>query len=58
MARSPRNSKAAGVKATNIYDGAREAPVSVFTVSAVINKKGPSGFLVAAWSQIQTSIME
>ncbi len=39
MQRSPRNSKNSGRKAPNIYDVAREAQVSVFTVSAVINKK-------------------
>jgi LacI family transcriptional regulator len=39
MARPPRNSKTSGRKAANIYDVAREAQVSVFTVSAVINKK-------------------
>ena len=39
MPRSPRNSKTTGRKAPNIYDVAREAQVSVFTVSAVINKK-------------------
>jgi LacI family transcriptional regulator len=39
MPRSPRNSKNSGRKAPNIYDVAREAQVSVFTVSAVINKK-------------------
>jgi LacI family transcriptional regulator, galactose operon repressor len=39
MPRSPRNSKTPGRKAPNIYDVAREAQVSVFTVSAVINKK-------------------
>jgi len=39
MSRSPRNSKGTGRKAPNIYDVAREAKVSVFTVSAVINKK-------------------
>ena len=37
MQRSPRNSKNSGRKAPNIYDVAREAQVSVFTVSAVIN---------------------
>ena len=39
MPRSPRNSKTPGRRAPNIYDVAREAQVSVFTVSAVINKK-------------------
>jgi LacI family transcriptional regulator len=39
MARLPRSSKASSRKAANIYDVAREAQVSVFTVSAVINKK-------------------
>jgi len=39
MSRAPRNSKTSGRKAPNIYDVAREARVSVFTVSAVINKK-------------------
>jgi LacI family transcriptional regulator len=39
MSRAPRNSKSNGRKAPNIYDVAREARVSVFTVSSVINKK-------------------
>lgn len=39
MSRSPRRSKASGRKAPNVYDVASEARVSVFTVSAVINKK-------------------
>ena len=43
MSRSPRNSKTSGRKAPNIYDVAREAQVSVFTVSAVINKKDHVG---------------
>ena len=43
MPRSPRNSKNSGRKAPNIYDVAREAQVSVFTVSAVINKKAHVG---------------
>src|SRR5580693_10127729 len=43
MARSSRGSKTAGRKAPNIYDVAREAQVSVFTVSAVINKKDHVG---------------
>src|SRR3984893_12247915 len=43
MARSTRNSKTSGRKAANIYDVARESRVSVFTVSAVINKKDHVG---------------
>src|ERR1700681_4921231 len=43
MSRSPRNSKTTSRKAPNIYDVAREAQVSVFTVSAVINKKDHVG---------------
>jgi LacI family transcriptional regulator len=39
MSRSPRASKTSRGKAPNIYDVARESRVSVFTVSAVINKK-------------------
>jgi len=39
MSRSQRASKTSRGKAANIYDVAREARVSVFTVSAVINKK-------------------
>jgi LacI family transcriptional regulator len=39
MSRSPRASRASRGKAPNIYDVAREARVSVFTVSAIINKK-------------------
>ena len=38
-----RRSRAPGRKAPNIYDVAREAKVSVFTVSAVINKKDHVG---------------
>ena len=39
MARPARGSKTSKRKAPNIYDVAREARVSIFTVSAVINKK-------------------
>jgi LacI family transcriptional regulator len=39
MPRAARNSKTSGRKTPNIYDVASEARVSVFTVSAVINKK-------------------
>ncbi|MGI8959212.1 MAG: LacI family DNA-binding transcriptional regulator [Bryobacteraceae bacterium] len=39
ISRSPGTSKTSRRKAPNIYDVAREARVSVFTVSAVINKK-------------------
>lgn len=39
MVDSPRGAKTSRSKAANIYDVAREARVSVFTVSAVINKK-------------------
>jgi LacI family transcriptional regulator len=39
MAAASRRSRTSGKKAPNIYDVAREAKVSVFTVSAVINKK-------------------
>ncbi|MGA7908293.1 MAG: LacI family DNA-binding transcriptional regulator [Candidatus Sulfotelmatobacter sp.] len=39
MKPSSRRSRTSGRKAPNIYDVAREAKVSVFTVSAVINKK-------------------
>jgi LacI family transcriptional regulator len=43
MVRSTRNPKTSGRKAANIYDVARESQVSVFTVSAVINKKDHVG---------------
>ena len=43
MAKSPRVSKTSVRKAPNIYDVAREARVSVFTVSAVINNKAHVG---------------
>ena len=39
MADSPRGSRASRRKTLTIYDVAREARVSVFTVSAVINNK-------------------
>lgn len=39
MTSPSRRPRTPGKKATNIYDVAREAKVSVFTVSAVINKK-------------------
>src|SRR5215813_14131417 len=40
MPRKPTGSRGDGSKAPSIYDVAREARVSVFTVSAVINHKG------------------
>jgi LacI family transcriptional regulator len=40
MPRKPAGSRADGSKVPSIYDVAREARVSVFTVSAVINNKG------------------
>lgn len=40
MPRKPTGSRRDGSKAPSIYDVAREARVSVFTVSAVINHKG------------------
>ena len=43
MANSSRGAKASDRKAPNIYDVAREARVSVFTVSAVINNKAHVG---------------
>lgn len=43
MSYSRRSSKASGRKVPNIYDVAREARVSVFTVSAVVNKKDHVG---------------
>jgi len=46
MIPSPRRSRASGKTAPNIYDVAREAKVSVFTVSAVINKKQHVGVVL------------
>jgi LacI family transcriptional regulator len=43
MPESPRGSRASKRKTPTIYDVAREARVSVFTVSAVINKKSHVG---------------
>jgi LacI family transcriptional regulator len=43
MAESPRGSRASRRKTPTIYDVAREARVSVFTVSAVINNKSHVG---------------
>jgi LacI family transcriptional regulator len=43
MGRSGRSGRNASRKAASIYDVAREAKVSVFTVSAVINKKSHVG---------------
>ena len=43
MAESPRGSRASKRKTPTIYDVAREARVSVFTVSAVINNKSHVG---------------
>jgi LacI family transcriptional regulator len=56
MARSSRGSKTAGRKAPNIYDVAREAQVSVFTVSAVINKKDHVG--AALKRRVETAIQK
>jgi LacI family transcriptional regulator len=46
MANSPRGAKNPSRKAPNIYDVAREARVSVFTVSAVINNKAHVGSML------------
>jgi hypothetical protein len=43
MVDSPRGSRASRRKTPTIYDVAREARVSVFTVSAVINNKSHVG---------------
>ena len=54
MSRSPSDSKKVRGKAPNIYDVAREARVSVFTVSAVINKKEHVGAVLKR--RVETAI--